>query len=137
MINLHKNYRRWFTKSAMLIALAIPGLSTAELLNNRLDLPLMIYNSQKVTTYYLEGNNLFTVNSLPLAFKTSTSPTTGITSIPGGDKNFIINILVDETGTLIGGVSGHDLVLRGEVFVSNLGTVTGELLTGEIGRAHV
>jgi serine-aspartate repeat-containing protein C/D/E len=132
MINLHKNYRRWFTKSAMLIALAIPGLSTAELLNNRLDLPLMIYNSQKVTTYYLEGNNLFTVNSLPLAFKTSTSPTTGITSIPGGDKNFIINILVDETGTLIGGVSGHDLVLRGEVFVSNLGTVTGELLTGEV-----
>ncbi len=49
-------------------------------------------------------------------------------------KSFSLNIKVDNTGTLIGGTAGHDLIIEGAVDIDfdNIPDATGTLLTGEI-----
>ena len=67
MINLQKNHRLWITTSAVLMALTVPKLSTAALLNDTLELPLIGFNSQEVTTNYHAVDNTLIVNSLPVS----------------------------------------------------------------------
>jgi hypothetical protein len=81
---------------------------------------------------YTASNQLFSVTAPPttVAF----SATEGLRPITG-TKSFKIQILVDSTGALVGGVPGDDLVLSGTVTrvvggVTN--TYTGVLLAGEV-----
>ncbi|WP_172820632.1 SdrD B-like domain-containing protein [Cognaticolwellia beringensis] len=133
MINLHKNHRLWITSSALLMALAVPKLSTAALLNDKLELPQISYNLQDpTTTNYNAVDNTLVVNSLPVSLSLPNLRPIFINPVSGGEEHFIINISVDETGALIGGNPGHDLYVYGEVDVPNVGTVSGKLLTGEV-----
>ena len=81
---------------------------------------------------YTASNQLFSVTAPPTTVAFSAPE--GLRAITG-IKNFQIQILVDNTGALAGGVPGDDLVLSGNVTrivggVTN--TYTGVLLTGEV-----
>ncbi len=90
---------------------------------------IVLYNNAGTTTYDA-GTDLFSVDASPLGMNSGGSISV-ISPIPGGAEGVDINISVDETGSLIGGVPGDDLVVFGEV-VLGAETFTGPLLTGEI-----
>ena len=76
-------------------------------------------------TNYTAATQAFNVTSTP----TTIQLTTGGVSVPIATPRAVtINIRVDNAGTLIGGVSGDDFVMTGQID----GTFNGTLLTGEI-----
>jgi hypothetical protein len=92
-----------------------------------LDLPIIGYDSSG-TVNYDAANDAFSVDAAPLTIDTSTA--TGFFFSGALD----INIQVDATGALVGGVSGDDLVLTGDVDVDGdfIVDFSGTLLTGEV-----
>ena len=135
MFNPINHFRGWLAVSvtglSLLAALAVPGAASAALLGNTLDLPLISYDNQG-TTAYDAANDSFSVDASPTALLAPSNPPVVIDADASGARDFDINIRVDASGTLIGGVPGDDLVVTGEVTVPGMGTVSGVLLTGEI-----
>ena len=131
MIKILNNCFRWIADYGpgftLLITLAVPGISTAALLDNTIELPLIGYNNQGTTTDDA-GTDVFLVDASPLALLIPGSPPVNIEPIPGGTDNFIISITVDETGTLTGGTPGDDLVIIGEVTVPGMDTTWYEMI---------
>ena len=135
MFRIFNNYHRWLAGSglslSLLMGLAVPGVSTADLLDNTLDLPVITYNNTG-TTSYDASTDVFLVNASSLILVTPGNPPETIYAVPGGADDFIIEISVDSSGALVGGSAGDDLLIVGEVTVPGLGTQTGVLLTGEV-----
>ena len=136
MIKSLYNGCRWLAgrgqSVVLLMALAMPGTSTAALLNNTLNNPLIGYDNQGTTTYDA-GTDVFLVDASPLSLQVvmGGAPVV-ITPIPGLGDAFIINITVDNTGALTGGAPGDDLLVVGEVTLPSGDFFSGVLLTGEV-----
>jgi hypothetical protein len=92
-----------------------------------LDQPVIGYNSGG-TVSYDQVSNQFSLAATPLSLTNSL----GTNTFDFGALN--INIVVDESGSLVGGVAGDDLVLTGAVDVDGdfVADFTGTLLTGEV-----
>jgi hypothetical protein len=114
------------------VMISTPVASNAALLGNTLTFPYLSFDNQG-TTSYDAASNQFLVNASPLAIRLSASdaPAT-ITPAPGLGETFVINVTIDETGTLTGGAPGNDLLVEGEVDLGAQGFFSGVLLTGEI-----
>ena len=105
-------------------------LMTSTLLGVSPSEPLFQYDNQGAVVYDA-ANDTFDVNATPLLFRESS----GSSFVPvTGTANLEIHIEVDETGRLVGGVAGDDLVVQGSVDVDGdaIADYTGTLLTGEI-----
>ena len=124
---ISKFYRFMFLSVAFLAVVVISGPAQAALLGNALNLPFISYDNQG-TANYNAATDAFSVEGSPLAIRVSGNPP----AIISGPERFDINVEVDNTGALIGGVPGNDLVVTGAVNVPGLGSVSGVLLTGEI-----
>lgn len=92
-----------------------------------LDMPTIGYDSGG-TVSYDSASDMFSVQATPLNIDTTSSSGLFFTG------NLDINIEVDGTGALVGGVPGDDLVLTGDVDIDGDFIVdeSGVLLTGEI-----
>jgi hypothetical protein len=92
-----------------------------------LDLPIIGYNSGG-TVSYDQVSDEFSISATPLSLENSL----GINLFDDGSLD--INVLVDSSGTLVGGSPGDDLVLMGDVDTDGdfIADVSGVLLTGEI-----
>jgi len=103
------------------------------------DFPLVAYNSTG-TVDYDAGTQSFDLSATPLAFLAGPpSPTTPPRAVLPA-RGFDINIQVDNSGNLVGGVPGDDLVLTGSIDIDGdfIADVSGTLLTGEVtGFGHV
>jgi hypothetical protein len=91
------------------------------------DFPVISYNSGGSVSYD-NVSDLLSVNATPLSIDTGSS----LGSFSSG--TLAINIEVDGSGALVGGVAGDDLVLTGDVDVDGdfSDDFSGTLLTGEI-----
>lgn len=131
MNRFSEHYHQWVARLRLLCAVAIvaaaPGTTSAALLGNTLNLPLIAYDNQG-TTHYNAAADVFSVDATPLAIRFAGGPP----AIISGTEGFVINVTVDDTGALTGGVPGDDLVVSGDVTVPGLGFVSGVLLTGEV-----
>ena len=97
------------------------------------DFPLVAYNSTGVTTYNATTDAL-DVTATPIAFlEGPPSPTTPPRFVLPA-RSFEMHMEVDDTGTLVGGVAGDDLILTGSIDLDgdSIVDVSGTLLTGEI-----
>ena len=105
--------------------------ASATLLGVSPGLPVMSYDDG--TTSYVAGTQTFQVDGVPVSvdFPPSrlVSDATGLLS-----KSVSVNILVDNTGALVGGVPGDDLVVVGAVDTTGDSGLDadGVLLTGEV-----
>ncbi len=125
-------------KSVVLVstfmALAIP--SFASLLNVTLTFPkINCNNASAFALVYSPTNQLLTISSTP---STVSFSSVGAPKVISGTKNLQIQVVVDNTGALVGsapGDGGQDLVLSGTV-TAVIGGVTntysGTLLTGQV-----
>ena len=106
--------------------------SLAALLNVNPTYPKINYSSTVSNAVsYTASSGLFSVTAAPSTVNFSGSQTKPVST----PRNLQINIIVDNTGALVGGVSGNDLVVSGTVTgvvggVTN--TYSGVLLTGEV-----
>ncbi|MEX2119934.1 MAG: SdrD B-like domain-containing protein [Pirellulales bacterium] len=95
-----------------------------------LQFPVVTYDSTGTLAYDGSTDRL-DLDATPLLFRQSAaSPIRPVT----GTVDFKIQIEVDGSGSLTGGVAGHDLVLTGEIDVDGDSIVdfSGTLLTGEV-----
>jgi hypothetical protein len=93
--------------------------------------PVIVFNSTGATEYVADTNR-FVVEATPLGIFTDTTA-----AVITGDAHFLLRILIDESGGLIGGVDGDDLTLTGTFDADTDGDLVPEhyegiLLTGEI-----
>src|SRR5437667_51936 len=103
--------------------------SFASLLGVPLGFPFISYQSTSTNALtYNSTNQLFSIDAAPVAvlFSSSEGP-----KLVTGIKSLQIRAIVDNTGTLVGGVAGDDLVLIGTV-LRGTNLYTGVLLTGEV-----
>ncbi|MEX2560496.1 MAG: SdrD B-like domain-containing protein [Pirellulales bacterium] len=95
-----------------------------------LQFPVVTYDSTGTLAY--DGSiDRLDLDATPLLFRQSAaSPIRPVT----GTVDFKIQIQVDGSGSLLGGVAGHDLVLTGDIDVDGDSIVdfSGTLLTGEV-----
>ena len=127
--------RNWLAKTLIAFMLAAgvfvlrPAL--ADLLGILPSFPLLTYDNTGVILYNSSTNRL-TVNASPIAFRASpTQPPVLVTPVPGSGEVFAININVDESGTLLGGIPGDDLLVTGNATVNGT-NYSGTLLSGEV-----
>lgn len=101
------------------------------LLGNTLALPLITYDTTGTLTYDA-SSQAFDLQARPLQFAEIPAP--GFFRTIEGSRNFEIHIKVDNSGNLLGGVPGDDIVLTGDIDINgdSLIDVSGTLLTGEI-----
>ncbi|NQT19094.1 MAG: hypothetical protein HQ592_05280 [Planctomycetes bacterium] len=93
--------------------------------------PVIVFNSTGATEYVADTNRLV-VEATPVYMMADAVPV-----LIGGGPSLSLQILIDESGALIGGVDGDDLTVTGTVDVDIDGDLTPEhyegiLLTGEI-----
>jgi len=118
----------------MIVSIAgAASASFAALLGVLPGFPLLTYDSDGLTTY---AGGLFNVTASPIAIRFSpTTPPRTVTPTPmGGFEVLTVNVLLDASGNLIGGVPTDDLLIRGEVDADGNGSIdyAGTLLTGEV-----
>jgi hypothetical protein len=104
-------------------------LTVSTLLGVSLNYPKISYNNANTSALsYSASNQLFSISATPTAalFANGEPP-----RMISGTKNLQIQILVNNTGALVGGVAGDDLTLTGTV-TEGANTYTGVLLTGEV-----
>jgi len=98
-----------------------------------LDYPLITFDNTGTTTYN-PADGLLVTDALPIStlLEPGTRPKT-ITPTAFGES-VSINVQVDSAGNLVGGVTGDDLIIIGEVDTNNDGIIdySGVLLTGEV-----
>ena len=125
--------KRLFLAGVALSLVAFFGIGRAALLNVKVVLPSIFYSSASSTaTRYNAVSQIFSVAATPSTIQFgSTEPTVPV-ALP---RSMSISVQVDNTGALVGGVPGPDLVISGTVR-RVVGTVTnvysGTLLTGEV-----
>lgn len=98
-----------------------------------LNFPQVVFDNTG-TTDFNSDTGILSTNALPIAARFS-STTAPVFINPGADgESVTINVQVDSAGNLVGGVSGDDLVIIGEIDTDNDGTAdySGTLLTGEV-----
>jgi len=131
---------------AAFLAVLVPASSSfAQLINPPIALPYLTYNQVgEATPIYNSGSTVFLVNANPSRLLISPGPPPVFPIINPVALNlefFSINILVNNDGSLAGGVMSEDLFVSGKVtlpgdFVSPPQvpdkTFTGTLLTGEV-----
>jgi len=136
MVRLFKKRERKLSRAGLLfaaaIAMAAPVTSPAALLGNTLTFPQLSFDNQG-TTSYSAATDQFVVDASPVAIRllAGGAPVL-ITPTAGLGEAFSINATIDDTGTLVGGVPGDDLLVFGDVNLGGLGSFSGVLLTGEI-----
>ncbi len=109
-----------------LLLIFVAGPAQAALIGLTLEEPLISYDSGG-TTSYDAATDTFTVDASSFGVLVGGAPW----QIDNG--TFDISILVDDTGSLVGGVPGDDLSITGDVEIVSLGLdLSGVLLTGEI-----
>jgi uncharacterized repeat protein (TIGR01451 family) len=87
-------------------------------------------NTLRTALSYTAGTGLFSVNSIPNGFKSSGADPAHLINAP---SSLVINVFVSNTGILLGGAPGDDLVLTGVVLDASGATMySGTLLTGEV-----
>src|SRR5690606_24685214 len=106
------------------VLLSLLGIAPAE--------PIITYDATG-TLAYDASSQLLAIDATPLTNKLSSSdPLRGI--FPS--RAFQIRVLIDGTGAVVGGVTGDDLVITGNIDLDGNFTngfeITGPLLTGEI-----
>ena len=96
------------------------------------EFPLMVYDSTG-TVNYDAASYAFDIEATPLIFRPSSTTAPTIVAAP---RDFQIHVQVDNSGNLIGGVSGDDLVVVGEIDLDRDGVIdlSGSLLTGEVSQ---
>ncbi len=112
-----------------LVAFVAAGTASAGPLDLEISKPYMVYNSTGVTTYDA-STDVFSSSATLIAAQYD-----GIVIlIPIGQATIDMRFKVRSNGRLNGGVSGHDLVMEGEIDVDGDGVpeYTGTLLTGEV-----
>lgn len=114
-----------------LVALASAAPASAALSVDSADIkrPFTVYNSTGVTTY-TSSTRQFVITATLLATRFD-----GVdVLLPLGAATITMQIKVDNSGRLIGGVSGHDLVMTGAIDLDDDGIneYDGTLLTAEI-----
>ncbi|MHB1155376.1 MAG: SdrD B-like domain-containing protein [Phycisphaerales bacterium] len=104
-------------------------LSGNGLLGLPVDVPLISYNSSGLQTYNAAGQTL-TVSATAISFRQDQSlpPFLDPTFANG---LFDFSVKIDNSGQLIGGVSGDDLTISGDITIGGT-PYSGSLLTGEI-----
>jgi len=130
------NRRRTFPSLvAALSAMTWTKLSVAALLGILVSFPIISYNGTGVTTYSA-GTDLFSINASPIAIRFSALTPPRIINPTGFPPAEVlqINVQVDNSGALIGGTPGDDLLIVGEVDADGNGSIdyAGTLLTGEV-----
>lgn len=121
--------------AGIVAGLALASPSSATLLGNAVQFPLISFDNGGATTYDA-GTDLFSVNANPVALRAvPATPPLFITPSANGGEDFLINIFVGSDGSLIGGVSDFpDLLVTGDIDVEGDGTpeFSGVLLAGEV-----
>ncbi len=120
---------------ALALSLGCSAAASAELLDLNLGFPLTTYDNQG-TTAYDPATQQFNIDARPLAVRfTGGSPprVVGVTGDPA-IRSVTVRALVDSSGNLVGGGSGDDLVVIGQVDQDGDGNIdfAGVLLTGEV-----
>ena len=96
------------------------------------DYPVITYDSTGVINYDANTQD-FSLEATPLRFRENGASPLRLIS---GTRQFSIAIQVDNSGNLVGGAPGDDLVVAGDIDIDGDATidVTGTLLTGEISQ---
>jgi hypothetical protein len=113
----------------MLATMTWVSSSYAGLLNVTLTFPKISYNNVSVSALnYTPTNQLLSISATPttVLFANAEPP-----RVISGTKSLQIQIKVDNTGALVGGVPGNDFSLSGTV-TEGTNTYSGVLLTGEV-----
>ena len=120
---------------SLLLLLVGATAASAALLGVTPGFPLLSYDSNGTTTYDA-STNLLTLRASPIALLMSGSSPPRFVNPTGNPASEVVSIqiFVDETGALVSGVGGDDLVIRGEVDTDGNGSIdlAGVLLTGEV-----
>ncbi len=131
---------RMKTVSILLVVLLVAGsvsLSFAALLGVVPGLPNLQYDSNGVATY-TSSSTSFTLTASPLTivFPAPLPPIPRLVNPTGAPASEVVAIgaSISNTGTLLGGIVGDDLIIRGQVDADGNGSIdyAGVLLTGEI-----
>lgn len=119
----------------VLAGLALAAPSSATLLGNPLQFPLLSFDSGGSTSYDA-ASAILSVDALPIAFRlaVATPPRPVTPNPPAAGELVTIDVVVDAAGNLVGGVAGDDLTVLGFIDLDGNGTldVGGTLLTGEV-----
>jgi len=111
--------------------LALAGPSSATLLGQPLQFPLLSFDNGGSTAYD-SGTNVFSVSAFPIALRGQANGTPLFITPLDGTEFVTISIEVDETGALTGGnPAGPDLVVFGRVDLGGGDVREGVLLAGE------
>ncbi len=101
-------------------------------------IPKFTYDSNGVT-HYTATTEAFDITATPLSFRESlATPTRPVTNPSALDPRTVnLHVLIDNSGNLIGGTAGDDLVIYGNVDLDNnpltlADNFSGVLLTGEV-----
>ncbi|MDX1953414.1 MAG: HYR domain-containing protein [Verrucomicrobiota bacterium] len=115
------------------MAAILPVSAQAALIGVVPGFPKLNYTSTSGTAVnYDSVSDLMVVTAPPATMQFSSSEGLRLIS---GTRSFTMQAVVDDTGALVGGVAGHDVVLNGTVSRLQSGvttTYTGVLLTGEV-----
>ena len=132
MKNHPRRIRYFLATFAVLFAALWTSATPAQLIGLTPATPLISFNNTG-TTVYTAGTGAFVVTGDPLSILFP-PPRFVFDSSADGPKSVSLNIVVDNTGALVGGVPGDDLVIIGAVDTTGDGTfdADGVLLTGEI-----
>lgn len=120
---------------AVLVVAGAVSLSFAALLGVMPGFPLLTYDSNGTTSYNATSDAMSLVAS-PIAIKFSLSTPPRIVTPTGIPPSEVLQVgaSISDTGTVLGGVPGDDLLVRGQVDADGNGSIdySGILLTGEI-----
>lgn len=119
---------------------ALENRTLFSLLGIAIDLPVQSFDATGTVAYTydaLADEGTFTADATPLAIVLTTTSGVDIVLPP---RDFDMSFRVDGAGNVIGGVTGHDLIIEGSISVDTDGDtvddlfLSGVLLTGEISQ---
>lgn len=113
---------------AATVAVSLVGPAYADLIGVQPGFPVLACHNQG-TLNYDSGLDVLSIDAIPTAIRFSEAqPPTFVTP----PTTVTIRVLVDETGALIGGVSGDDLIVTGETVDPQGNVLKSPLLLGEV-----
>lgn len=125
------SFKKTLNSLVFVASLGCAQLANAELIGVSPQLPLMSFSGNGDTSFNAD-QGLFSISSEPVALVLP--PVRFVNNTLAGSKLFEINIIVDNAGQLVSGVSGDDLLVTGSVDINGDGIpdANGTLLTGEV-----
>jgi hypothetical protein len=112
--------------TAVLLAITQPQTAAAALLGVTIDIPVITFNNTG-TLDYDATTDLLAIDAIPFLYKDPVENPFFFSDDPFGTVT--IDIEVNSTGVLVGGISGDDLVVTGDV-----DTYSGTLLTADVSQ---